>query len=86
MHMPPQTLRSPPQVPCSLYGLSQPTLGHRLFASLTSIYTRPLASTIFKFFPLYRSLPSEEVSDSDLSQAQKETELPMADISFNDDL
>ncbi|PIL29856.1 hypothetical protein GSI_08063 [Ganoderma sinense ZZ0214-1] len=73
------------QVLSSPYGLSQPSLGRRLFASLTSIYTRPLASTIFKLFPLYHSLPSAATSDSDLPQAQVEPEVLMADMLFNDE-
>ena len=87
MHMPLQSSRSSPQAPSSLYGLSQPSLGRRLFASLTSIYTRPLASTLFRFFPLYHSLPvPSATSDADFSQGQVQADAPMTDISFNDDL
>ncbi len=87
MHMPYQSSRSSLQGPSSPYGLSQPSLGRRLFASLTSIYTWPLAATVYKFFPVYHTLPSPP-SDSDFPRAQVEVETdpPMTNMSFNDDL
>ena len=86
MHMSYQNSRSSPQAPSSRYGWSQHSLGRRLFASLTNIYTQPLAATIFKFFPLYHTLPSATPPENPPRAEDVGTGAVMTDISFEDGL